>query len=86
MIIDDLFNLIADRDKQDNPFETCEGDDLYNEFSEKYITPLIKSSDEAVKAKGLTLENDLVTMQAYERKVAFEIGYRTALDLILEGR
>lgn len=75
--IEQLYYTVSAEDAKLNPFETSESNRLYTALYNKYIEP--HDNDQM---KGFDLIGDLITT---ERRTAFEVGFKTAIQLFLEG-
>lgn len=77
-IIEKLYYLIDCDEACDNPFETEKSREAAWEFDKKYNHK--KTSEQPSE-----MWDDLMVLCSMERRRAFEVGYNTAIKLIIGG-
>ncbi len=75
-MIEKLYSALNCSEIHGNPFETSENTRIFNMFYEKYIEKMDFDSENECHL-------DLVKLTETERKTAFIVGFKTAINLIV---
>lgn len=80
-MLEELYNRLNDEETARNVFDTDETCQTYKYFDEKYISPLYKTDWNKASEMSARFNDAVFT----ERKSAFMIGFKTAMQLTFEG-